>query len=368
MINKIKGKLKSKELEDGICSLIVKNRLQKDDPILSESKLTDVFGVSRVTVRQAIANLVDKDILYTVKGKGTFVSINSSLVADEPPANFQKTIAMLVSSISNSYFSNLAKGIEDACKLEGYNVMFSSTSSNPELEEKYIREFLDHNVDGMILAPSESAPLTPYVAQLCRETKKLVIVNEVLPGYDVNNVSSDDCEGAYLATKHLLELGHRKIAHLRGAHNVANANDRMAGYIKALKEYGIESDNQLINGIKLFDREGAKLNTLALLELPQEKRPTAIFAYSDITAAVAYNTIKEKGLRVPEDISLVGYGDLLETARMGIELTSVRQNGYDIGKTACEILLDSIQRDSPSKKVLLAPKLIIRKSCAELNK
>ncbi len=362
MIAQIKGKLKTKELEDGICRLIIRNNLRKGDPILSENKLTEMFGISRVTVRQTLSDLVEKGVLYKVRGKGTFVDSVKSLKPEYSQIGLSKTIALVGGAINNSYFANIARGAEDAARAHDCNMSFCSTDGSPKNEESYINELLKKGIDGIIFSPAESCPFTPFTEKLCRENDNVVIINASAIGLNASSVSSDDREGGYLATKYLIEQGHKKIAHIRGPKLVSNALEREEGYRKALTESGIAINEKLIYGNNTFSKDQGYHGMKAFLELPQEKRPTAVFGASDIMAWGAYEAIKERGLHTPKDIALVGYGDLLETARMGLQLTSVRQNGYEIGKTACEILLDKSSKNGGKRKILIPTELTIRKS------
>lgn len=220
-------------------------------------------------------------------------------------------------------------------------------------------------VDKILFAPAESLPFTDFIKKLSREHKNIIMLNDKADGLNINSISSDDAEGAYLATKYLLKLGHRKIAHIRGPLTVSNAHDREAGYRKALLEFGIFPNETLIYRDKTFDKKQGAQAMEAFFSLPENQRPSAVFAASDMMVWGAYEVIKSRGLRVPEDISLIGFGDLLETARMGIELTSINQNGYAIGYTACEMLLKKSFPSALREKILLPTKLVIRKSCME---
>ena len=198
----IKGKLKRQELADRICELITQNGLKPGDPILSENRLAEKFNLSRVTVRQSIADLVEQDILYKVKGKGTFVSkTNKNISKNQFSNSFGKTVAIVLSSIDNSYNANIARGIEDAARDKDFHVSFCSTDGHPEGEERAITRLLDSGIGGMIISPVESNPVTPFLKRTCKEFDNIVIINDVILGLNTDIVSSDDIEGGYLANK-----------------------------------------------------------------------------------------------------------------------------------------------------------------------
>ena len=368
----IKGRLKSRELAEKICDLIVRNRLKEGDPILSENQLAAKFNLSRVTVRQSIANLVEQDILFKVKGKGTFVSQLHNLTRKDEEANgLGKTIALVTSSISNSYDSNIARGIEDAAREKDFHISFCSTDGGLHGEERAITRLLNSGIGGMIITPVESNPLSPFLQRTCREFDNIVIINDVVLGLNVDIVSSDDVEGGYLATKHLLEQGHRKIAHLRGPKLVLNAGAREEGYRKALNEFGIKPNENLIRGRKTYSEEEACSNMIKIMQLPEKERPTAVFAPSDHMAWGAYWAAEKLGLSVSENLAIVGYGNLARSAQQGYQLSSIKQNGYEVGHLSCKILLDNIlDPDLQNKhhhKMLITPELIIRDSSLKHN-
>ena len=367
MKNEIKGKLKSQELADKICELIISDKLRADDPILSENRLAQKFGLSRITVRQAIADLVEKDILYKIKGKGTFVAKGAQLPDSYTQVNgFEKTIALILSNISNSYDSNIARGIGDIAKEKGFHVLLRNTDNSIIEEEKALKCLLDSGIRGIIVSPAESNPISPLLKWLCLEFDNIVIINDIIFGVEPVIVSSDDAEGGYIATKHLLEQGHRKIAHLRGPLTVMNAHDRETGYKRALVEAGIAVNSDLILGRRSYAPEEACENMLKLMKLPESERPTAVFAASDDLALGVYQAAELLGFKIPDDIALIGYGHLEKTDKQGHHLSTIGQNGYEIGKLAGEALLNKII--SPKlgvnnrHKILVPTELIIKES------
>lgn len=361
------GGSKTRELENDIGEMIVADGLRQGDPILSENKLVELFGVSRVTVRQALANLVAADVLYKVKGKGTFVSNANKLSGKQRQPVMTRTLALVMGSITNSHFAELAKGLEDVARDEGYQIMFCSSNSVPTQEEEILRDLLKRRVDGIFFSPGESLPLPTTLKQLCLSLKNVVILDNPVSGIGLNSVSCDDCEGGYLAVNYLLQLGHRRIAHLKGPDNVMNAYERYNGYLKALTEAGIAVNQDFINSPGSYAYEDGKAATAKWLQLPTSERPTAIFAANDELALGAYDGIIEHGLSVPGDISVIGYGSLMKPLVRGVALSTVKQNPYQIGKTACRVLLEQIAGQKTTHKLLLQPELVIKETCSEVT-
>lgn len=269
-------------------------------------------------------------------------------------------LGLIVSNISNPFYAELARGIEDKARKAGYHVIFSSMQSQYTEVEIYVNFMLDAGVDGIIFASARLRE--PVVKRLIKERFPLVLVNRKLKGEDFNYVVLDNIKGAYMITQHLINLGYIKIAIITGFSNLFTGIERLKGYKQALKDNGIEfNENYVIQGP--FNRttgyEGAKhfLNI--------EDRPEAIFGGNDYIAMGVIDAVEELGLRIPEDIALVGFDETEFASNQRIKLTTVDQNKYEMGSLGVQILIDYIERKEADyiHKVILEPRLIIRNSC-----
>ncbi|MBU0479048.1 GntR family transcriptional regulator [bacterium] len=361
MTSEIRGLLKSKELEERIAELILKEKLQSGEPILSENKLAERYKVSRITVRRAISELVSKNVLFTEKGKGTFVTNRHNLKKKNTEPLLTRTIGLIVPTINNSYSSDIARGAEDVANEEKYYVIFCNSDGRLKKEEEYVRRLTGKKIDGFVILAT--SPASTYWRGLIRSKVPFVIVNLIVNGIDADYVITDDVGGSYNAVKHLINLGHKRIGHIRGTRNTSTGDGRMEGYRKAISDSGLEFDENLIQGNNFSKSKYGYLAMEKFLKMSQ--RPTAIFAANDILASGAYDAIINAGLRVPEDIALVGYADLRESARMDVPLTTVHQPGYEMGKAACERLIEKIKnkKHGDIKKIVFKTELIIRRSC-----
>jgi len=363
MASEIKGLLKSKELEERIAELILKEKLQAGDPILSENKLARKYKISRVTVRRAILELVNKNVLFTERGKGTFIANPYNLNKNDNQPILTKTIGLIIPTINVSYFSDIARGVEDVGNKKEYHTIFCNSDSKLEKEEAYMKQLHTKKIEGLIISPTRYSYKNRYWKRLIRSRIPFVIVDALVNGLDADCVLTDDVNGSYKAVKHLISLGHRRIGHIRGTRNVSTAEDRMKGYKKAILDSDLVFDEDLIHGNNFSKSRYGYLAMEKFLKMSQ--RPTAIFTANDTLALGAYEAIIKAGLRVPEDIALVGYADLTESRRMDIPLTTVYQPGYEMGKAACERLIEKIKnkKHGETKKIVLKTKLIIRRSC-----
>ena len=358
-----KTNLKSREAETAIVRMILRDGLKAGDPILSENKLAALLGVSRVTIRQAIARLAEQRVLHSENGRGTFiVKIPESKTIIERRSGLIGFVCY--GGIDNTFMASVARGIEEGVSGEGMQLCVGSSINGPEHEAEIVRNFIKLGVDGIIISPIESNPPSPLFLELCRNGVKMVVVDEIITGVSVPAVACDDREGGFLATDLLIKAGHKRIAHICGPRLVRNSQDRLDGYRRALEMNGLPFDSELAQFATVWSEEAGRNSTLKLLELPPGKRPTAIFAANDLLALTAWNVLKEHGLSVPDDISLVGYGNLREPYEKGLLLTSVDQQPKDIGRNAW-ILLKRLLSDDLSVKsarVLLKPELIERRS------
>jgi len=363
MVSEIKGLLKSKELEERISELILKEKLRTGDPILSENKLASQYKVSRITVRRAISELVSKNVLFAEKGKGTFVANPYNLNRNDNQPLLTKTIGLIITTISISYFSDIARGAEDAANNEDYHVIFCNSDGKSEKEETYMQQLYNKKIDGLIITPPGHSSKNRHFEKLIENKVPFVVMDVILDGIDADYVVTDDIDGSYRAVKHLINLGHERIGHISGTKNYSTAEERMKGYRKAILDSDLDFDENLIQGNNFSKSRYGYLAMEKFLKMSQ--RPTAIFAANDTLALGAYDAIIKAGLRVPEDIALVGYADLAVSARMGVSLTTVHQPGYEMGKAACERLIEKIKnpKDNKTKKIVFKTKLIIRESC-----
>jgi DNA-binding LacI/PurR family transcriptional regulator len=304
----------------------------------------------REETRRRILELVNK-LNYRPDARArTFVSRKSNL------------IGLVVSDISNPFYAELARGIEDKAHEEGYNVIFCSTVNKPERMETYVNLMMDAGVDGFIFASTRLHE--PVVEKLIDERFPLVLVNRKLRAEIGNYVVLNNIQGAYEITQHLIDLGYRKIAIITGPSNFSTGLYRLKGYQQALKDHHIElNNNYVIQGP--FTRETGYEGAKQLLTMGG--RPEAIFAGNDYIAMGVIDAVEELGLHIPEETGLVGFDNTEFASNQRIKLTTVSQRTYEMGNLGIQILIDYIGRKETNytHRVVLEPRLIIRESCGE---
>ena len=267
-------------------------------------------------------------------------------------------LAVVIPDITNPFFAGLFRGVEDGVLPRGYNVLLCNSDGSPERQRSHLQSMRDRRVDGVILA--SSLLKDPTVLWLRHQHIPYVLVNRFSDDGQDAFVGSDDLVGGRVATEHLVQLGHRRIAHLAGKATISTGLMRRRGYLAALAASGLTADPRLVveSG---YTEEGGARAAERLLAL--EDRPTALFAVTDMAAVGALGAARQMGLRVPEDVAIVGYNDIPLATRMVPALTTVHVPIHDFGTAAARLLLDQIEIGEPSRRrVIFNPELIVRGS------
>lgn len=275
-----------------------------------------------------------------------------------------RTIGLIIPDIVNPFFPEIARGVEDIANKMGFNVFLCNTDDDLKKEKKYINALREKYVDGIILTVA-SDPRYEHIAELEKSDIPIVMMDRQVGHENGKCVFIDNLEGGYLATKHLIELGHEKIGCITGPLKTKGAIDRYKGYEKALKESGIKIDRKLVIESNYKIHGGVEATKLLL----KQSDLTAIFACNDTMAYGAYKELKKKGYVIPEDMSIVGFDNIYLSQMLEKELTTVSQPTYKMGVAAADMLIKVIEGKRVNKKQLcFKPELIIRESTCENKK
>ena len=269
------------------------------------------------------------------------------------------TIGLVVPDISNPYFSAMATAIEQTAAASGYRVFLSNSLRKPEQELRAIENFMARQVDGILISPISPQTQARHRDILGSTPCVYLGVNH---GEDCSYVMADNEAGAYQAARYLLRLGHRDLLFLGGRPTSRTRELRVQGFRCALAEAGLEGRELPappdVTLLRQWSYEAAS-------ELLKGPLPDAIFAFSDITALKIMEAAEERGVRIPEDVSLVGYDNIAFTALPRIHLTTVSQHKFQQSRIAVERLLEKIDGSAENTVDLLEPELIIRSTCAK---
>ena len=274
------------------------------------------------------------------------------------------TLGLIISDIADPFYPELAKGIEEKANSLGYSIILCNTGLNLDKEKHCADTLLRRNVDGIIF--STVVVDDPNIDQLIQNQFPFVVINRIPfkhPFADkIDHVIIDSYAGGYKAVEHLYKLGHDRIAIIAGYMKVSTAIDRTEGAKKAMSDYGLEFNPQFFIECN-YSRQQAFQAAKRLLAL--KKTPTAFFVQDDNMALGVREAVLSCGLKIPEDIAIIGFDDIDMASITGIELTTISQKKYEMGVMATQILINKIEGETPSmvNKLVLDAELIIRKSC-----
>ncbi|MFP6832139.1 Ribose operon repressor [Pseudomonas fluorescens] len=321
-------------------------------------------GISYTTVSHVVNNTrpVSQEVRLKVEAAIKSLDYVPSAVARSLKAKTTATIGLLVPNSLNPYFAELARGIEDYCERNGYCVILCNSDDNPDKQRSYLRVLLEKRIDGLIVA---SAGGDSGLAQgLAGVKTPMVIVDRGLDGVDADLVRIDHEYGAYLATRHLLELGHRDIATIGGPASTSVAQMRLAGYCRALKEAGVEVRQKRMLESD-FTSTGGYNAAATLLE---SNPPSAIFAGNDMIGIGVLRAAAERNVRVPSELSVIGFDDIQMSRYVYPALTTVGQSILQLGEMAAEVLLRRIATPTlGTDQRIVTPSIVLRESTAPLS-
>ncbi len=273
-----------------------------------------------------------------------------------------RTIGIVVPEIVHYFFSSVISGIEDYAEENDYNVMICQSNEEYEKEVSSIQTLVNSRVDGILISISKLTRSMEHFHQLKNKKIPLVFFDRISSEVESDRVVVDDAEGAYMATKHLILEGRKRIVHLSGPPNLAISKDRIEGYIRALNEFQCNVTEE--NIVKCDQIQEAEWIVPSLMK--RNPPPDAFFCVNDFTAAQTLNLVKKLGFRVPEDVAIVGFtnGQLSRLTDPG--LSTVDQHGYDMGREAARLLLERIKdRNRPYQNRVIKTELVVRGSSSK---
>ncbi len=343
---------------------------KKEFTMTTMKDVAEMAGVSTATVSRALMNPEKVSTVTRQKVEQAVLAVGYSphALSRNIKRNESRTILVIVPDISDPFFADVIQGIEHAAAQQGYLILIGDCAQQTQQERTFVNLIITKQIDGMLLLGSN----LPFDAskEEQRNLPPMVMANEFAPELELPTVHIDNLTAAYEAVNYLHELGHKRIACIAGPESLPLSHYRLQGYIQALRRNGITVDNDyiirgdfsyIIRGD--FSYEAGAQSFAALMELPHP--PTAIFSHNDVMAVGAIWQAKQLGLRIPQDVSLVGFDDLKLSQFCDPPLTTVAQPRYQIGQQAMLLLLEQLQGHSvQSGSRLLDTELIIRESTA----
>ena len=327
----------------------------------SENELASSYGISRHTVRKALSILENEGYVTARHGKGTFCS--ERMIHRHNSGN----IAVITTYISDYIFPRLIQGMDRVLTANGYSIILKNTGNSRTIEARVLQEMLNKPIDGLIIEPSKSQILCRHVnlyEMLDQYEIPYVFIQGSYPQMlDKPRILMDDCKGGYLITKYLIDTGHRHVVGVFKADDSQGAQ-RHLGYTKALQEAGILYDPEQVIWFHTEDRK-TKPSLILRQMLDEGRTMDSVVCYNDQIAMMVIDTLKERGLSVPEDISVTGYDNSMIAEAGQIGLTTITHPQERLGEMAAELILEQIRKVPPQEsrvERLIQPELIVRQS------
>lgn len=327
--------------------------------------VAEAAGVHPATASRALnpatRGLVNVDTARRVLKAAEALEYRPNPIARGLKTSKSGTIGLVIPDLTNPLFPPIVRGIEDVLGPAGYSGLIVNTDNDQDRERAQIETLRSRQVEGLIVATARLHH--PLLEQLQRQGVRMVLVNRRAHDIDVPSVTPDDETGVSLAIKHLMELGHRRIAHLAGPQTTSTGVVRSRAFQQAVSEHGLASDPELILDCNVWNEaEGAR----ALRELLDSGTEfTAVLAGNDLIALGCYDVFAERGISCPDDISVVGINDMPFLDKLRPPLTSVAVPQHQLGVEAARMLLESIEEpERPNRSVLLPLSLTVRDSTA----
>lgn len=319
-------------------------------------------GVSTATVSRVLARSgrVSPDLDARVRQAAQALNYQPNRAARNLRARHGSTVGVLIPDIQNLFYTSIVRAIDDEVQQHGYTVLLGNSGGQSDREQVYLDTFRAEGAVGVLLVPNQRDARLYH--EFLRAALPTVILDRYLDLPGVDSVSVDNAAGAAEAVKHLASLGHRRIALLSGLEYYSVGAERRRGYVEGLVGSQLPVDEELIRDGE-FEREAARRATHDLLSLPDP--PSAIFSANNTMSLGALQAIHERGLRVPENVSLVGFDDMPWQVATQPPLTCISQPTYEIGAAAARLLMERIEHPGrPAQRVVLDTKLIVRASSA----
>lgn len=317
-------------------------------------------GVSVATVSRALSGsaVVAPEVRERVLSTAEAMNYVGSRLPANLRARSSLILSLVVGNVRNPYFPDLIAGCEDAAQRAGYALVFGDSDEDPDRESAVLKQMAVERVAGIVLAAAAGSNEGLRLAQAAEIP--IVAVDRRMPNQRVDTVTVDNAAAVFAGTQHLIELGHRRIAMVSGPQHVSTAKERQAGYLRGLESAGMSADSALL---AIGDFRVGTARTLVSDLLALAEPPTAIITVNNLATVGTLQALREAGLRVPRDVSVLGFDDLLAGEFMDPPLTAIAQPTYEVGRKAIELLARRISEPTaPIEDVVLKTELLVRGS------
>lgn len=320
-------------------------------------------GVAPITVSRVVNNssYVSEDTRIKVEKAIAELQYVPNKLAQSLRFSRTNTLALIVSDVTNPFWTTVARGVEDAASAEDMNVVLCNTDEDPGKQHRYVNLLLQRQVDGFLLVPAQNTPDSLLLIQ--QQGVPVVLLDRQVSGTEVDTVRCDSEGGALELVEHLINFGHRRIACITGPQHISTSVQRVVGYQRALAKAGLRANPAMIRYGE-FNQDSGYCLTNELLDM--SSTPTAWFAANNFIAIGVLKALRRAGLRVPEDMSVAAFDDLPLGLLIEPFLTVTSQPAYEMGYKAAELLLRRINSPEdflPKQEIVLPTHLVVRSSC-----
>ena len=325
--------------------------------------LAQELGVSIATVSRALRSSpeIGQDMQMKVKELAKRRNYRPNPFAQSLRKEAPRVIGVVVPNLVTHYYAAVLDGIEDEARQAGYSVISVNTHEDTDTEIRAIDNFISLHVEGIIACLSQNTTDYSHFEEIANMGIPLVFFGRTCLTDRFSSVTANGDEAAFKATQHLIDTGSRRIAFIGGPNHLDMVKRRKHGYLEALRENRIPIDRNLVACEKI-DYEWALETTTNLLQ--QAERPDAILAFNDIITFAAFTAIKQQGLRIPEDVALIGFTDDVHAQYVTPRMSAIEDQSHLMGQTACQLLLKTINGDPKIYRKIVPQELVIRDTSA----
>ena len=330
-------------------------------------QIAENLGISITTVSKALKNYPDvsKKTKKLVKAEAKKLNYQPNVFAVNLRTKESKTVGLIIPEVVHHFFSSVINGIIEQAEKKGYLVIILQSNESFKLEKKQIDLLISKRVDGIMISLANNTEDISHLQRVRELNIPLVMFDKISKLLDCTKVVINDRQAAYIATKHLIDQGCKKIAHFRGALLPQNSIDRFLGYKKALEDHGLEFDSTLVYICENVNYEDGRRAAKQLLS--EHSNVDGVFAITDMAAIGALAVFNEAGIKVPEDIAVMGFSNWFISSAITPSLSTIDQPGYEMGKTTFKTLFKEMKAKKKEKPVThqtieLPTNLIVRNS------
>ncbi|WP_321343195.1 LacI family DNA-binding transcriptional regulator [uncultured Draconibacterium sp.] len=336
-------------------------------PEITIHDIAKKLNISASTVSRALKDnpLISEATRKKIKKAALDMGYRPNVMAANLRTRRTNTIGVIVPLINRHFFSSVISGIEDVAYKQGFAVTISQSNDNLEKESTIAHSLFSNRVDGLILSIGMETQTYDHLKLFSERNIPLVFFDRIVEEIPAHKIVVDDFGGAYRATQHLLEQGRKNIAHIGGPLNLQIYEKREAGYRQAISNAGLQINENLILHNSLTREDG--LNAIKKI-ISSKERPDAIFCANDTTALSTIIYLKEKGIKVPEDIAIVGFSNEPFSELVTPSISTIKQPGFEMGQKAAELLIKQISSKTKPKTyetIMMETELIIRDSSSK---